>query len=74
MIYSLRAQPEVNELHINEVPKNKGLIFDMGEVSELRRKTMANNSGGIISSLTIIPRARMGCESIVHEAEGRMGY
>ena len=24
--------------------------------------------------LTIIPRARMGSDSIVHEAEGRMGY
>ena len=24
--------------------------------------------------LTIIPRARMGSESIVHEAKGRMGY
>ena len=24
--------------------------------------------------LTIIPRARMGSESIGHEAEGRMGY
>ena len=24
--------------------------------------------------LTIIPRARMGNESIAHEAEGRMGY
>ena len=24
--------------------------------------------------LTIIPRAQMGCESIAHEAEGRMGY
>ena len=24
--------------------------------------------------LTIIPRARTGSESIVHEAEGRMGY
>ena len=24
--------------------------------------------------LTIIPRARMGCESIAHEAEGRMSY
>ena len=24
--------------------------------------------------LTIIPRARMGYESIAHEAEGRMGY
>ena len=25
-------------------------------------------------SLTIIPRARMGYESIAHKAEGRMGY
>ena len=24
--------------------------------------------------LAIIPRARMGSESIAHEAEGRMGY
>ena len=24
--------------------------------------------------LTIIPRARMGSDSIAHEAEGRMGY
>ena len=24
--------------------------------------------------LTIIPRARMGSESIAHEAEGRIGY
>ena len=24
--------------------------------------------------LTIIPRARMGCESIAHKAEGRMDY
>ena len=24
--------------------------------------------------LTIIPRVRMGYESIAHEAEGRMGY
>ena len=24
--------------------------------------------------LTIIPRARMGSESIAHEAKGRMGY
>ena len=27
-----------------------------------------------LSYLTIIPRARMGSESIAHEAEGRMGY
>ena len=28
----------------------------------------------VIQSLTIIPRARMGYESIAHEAEDRMGY
>ena len=28
----------------------------------------------IIGQLTIIPRARMGSESIAYEAEGRMGY
>ena len=28
----------------------------------------------LIRYLTIIPRARMGPESIAHEAEGRMGY
>ena len=27
-----------------------------------------------LSYLAIIPRARMGSESIAHEAEGRMGY
>ena len=28
----------------------------------------------IFSYLTIIPRARMGSDSIAHKAEGRMGY
>ena len=27
-----------------------------------------------LNYLTIIPRARMGSETIAHEAEGRMGY
>ena len=44
MIYSLRAQPEVNKSRIHEVSKNNGLIFHMGEVSELWHKTMVNNS------------------------------
>ena len=35
MIYSPRAQPKANESHIHEVPKYNGLIFRMGEVSEL---------------------------------------
>ena len=39
-----RTQPEVNESHIHEVSKNDGLIFHMGEVLELWRKTVVNNS------------------------------
>ena len=35
---------------------------------------MGSVIGQKIDYLTIIPRARMGCESIAHEAEGRMGY
>ena len=32
----------MNESHIHEVPKNNGLIFHAGEVSELQRKTMVS--------------------------------
>ena len=32
MIYSSRAQPEVNKSHTHEVPQNNWLIFHMGEV------------------------------------------
>ena len=35
---------------------------------------MGSVLGQKIDYLTIIPRARMGCETIAHEAEGRMGY
>ena len=31
-------------------------------------------NSAVVGYLTIIPRARMGSESIAHEAEGRMGY
>ena len=48
MIYTPRAQPEVNISHTHEVPKNNGLIFHVGEVSELRRKT---NGKHVFSSL-----------------------
>ena len=44
MIYSPKAQHEVNESHIHEVPKNNGLIFHMGEVSELWLRTIVRNS------------------------------
>ena len=36
--------------------------------------TIANIMDIRIEYLTIIPRARMGSESIAHEAEGRIGY
>ena len=32
----------MNKSRIHEVPKNNGLIFHMGEDSELWRKTMVN--------------------------------
>ena len=35
---------------------------------------MVHEAGEWQSLLTIIPRARMGSESIAHEAEGRMDY
>ena len=44
MVYSPRAQPEVNESHIHEVPKNNRFIFRMGEVSQLWRKTAVSDS------------------------------
>ena len=44
MIDSLRAQSELNDSYIQEVPKNKGRIFLMSEVSELWLKTMVRNS------------------------------
>lgn len=40
MIYSSRAQPEVNKSRIHAVPKNNVVIFHMGKVSELWRKAL----------------------------------
>ena len=42
MNYSPTAQPEMNESHIHELPKNNGLIFHMGNVSG---RTVALNNG-----------------------------
>ena len=41
MIYSPRA---LNESPIHDVPKNNGLMFHVGEVPELWRKAVVNNS------------------------------
>ena len=35
---------------------------------------MGSVTGQKIDYLAIIPQAQMGCESIAHEAEGRVGY
>ena len=45
-------------------------------VSEMRWPQNRNLwlSSKILGYLTIFPRARMGYESIAHEAEGRMGH
>ena len=44
MIYSPKAAPSVNKSRIPSLPRNNRLIFHMGEVSELWRKVMVNNS------------------------------
>ena len=44
----------MNESHIHEVPKNNGLIFDIGEVSEMWRKTMVNNCHVFILSNCLV--------------------
>ena len=51
MIYSPKGQPEL--------PKNKGAIFYMGEVSELWRKTMVNMLffRVVLKSRTVIEKA-----------------
>ena len=41
---------------------------------EKHSKQKNDNSADFNCHLTIIPRARMGSESIAHEAEGRMDY
>ena len=49
-----------------------GFLADAAVQSEERKIILPKY--GIREFLTIIPRARMGSESIAHEAEGRMGY
>ena len=51
---------------------------DEGEATENNRNKAVDgiclNATMRSGYLTIIPRARMGSESIAHEAEGRVGY
>jgi len=49
VIYSPRAQPEVNKSRVHEVPKNNGLIFHKGEVSTVQYYLKCNNSFGKIN-------------------------
>ena len=48
-----------------------GLEIPIYSQSITQRKCLYNFS---TQYLTIIPRARMGSQSIAHEVEGRMGY
>ena len=52
MIYSPRAQPEVNESHIQEVPQNNWLNFHMSEVSHGQGITWARYHMGKVSTVT----------------------
>ena len=46
----------------------------LGKNVFLQCEIRTNLTQKISGYLTIIPRARMGYESIAHEAEGQMGY
>ena len=58
-------EPKGRDKSFQENEKGKGKIF---------KGTKKAIYVHIDELLTIIPRARMGSESIAHEAEGRMGY
>ena len=45
-----------------------------GRIEPLHCISLEIKSGQQGDYLTIVPRARLGSESIAHEAEGRMGY
>ena len=63
-------------------PKRKYTAWKKRSVLQNLHRERTNQSAQICPRLvwsynkllTIIPRARTGSESIVHEAEGRMGY
>ena len=50
-------------------PQKEAIVFSISKIFLATRAVLK-----IGEYLTIIPRARMGYESIAHEAEGRMGY
>ena len=50
-----------------EAPREKGIFFSL-QVCERVGISLVE------VYLTVIPRVQMGSESIVHEAEGRIGY
>ena len=54
--------------------KNTPLKHTNGKGNFKRMLSFLQVDKGRLFFLTIIPRARMGSESIAHEAEGRMGY
>ena len=50
------------------------LVVHVSQVHELTKRYKRRKENVWCVYLTIIPPARMGSESIAHEAEGRMGY
>ena len=71
MLWILNYPEDIEDITCPRVDMNLSLSgqHDMGyRVDHKKIKFIS------ISNLTIIPRARMGYESIAHEAEGRMGY
>ena len=59
---------------ISFVAKEIGDVCTQAKRCPSYRGSNKGSKGVIAVKLTIIPRARMGSESIADEAEGRMGY
>ena len=55
------------------IPCHRKYIGKMGK-SGVIQLNCTDRWEGSVEYLTIIPRVRMGYESIAHEDEGRMGY
>ena len=49
-------------------------LVGMAKTTHLPKRSVGSIIDHRIDYLSITPRARMGSESIAHEAEGRMGY
>ena len=74
------------DLFLSSFAQECMVIYDLDSMSHVRyitslyptihtQRTDSHDTGNSMPySLTIIPQAQMGYESIAHEAEGRIGY